>query len=351
MSQLATTAHNHDARFTELTVLARRQDAVCIEGGAKFHNADDGVSLKSAGSQAEAAAQGVFPGGLYRNSCNMVMIRTDTPPTGNLECDVVGNLFGTVVGTVPYPPGFICGLGLSYVSATQVQVADGSARDSTNMWNLDVAGGPLTADITVVGATGGLDTGAEAPATWYAVHVIGDSTGVNPVAALLSVSETAPTLPAGYDIFRRVGWVRNGFGGNFLNFRQVCDGKCRTYWYDEHRLFSGLLALINGSATNWTTVSLAHLVPPTSQTAHYQLEFNGVVIGNDVGIRPTGSTVTSRVFAPINIQQFFPNPPTIFNEFRWQSTGFVGDNSSIDYQMENGAGQLDIYVYGYVDSL
>ena len=79
----------------------------------------------------------------------------------------------------------------------------------------------LTADITASGANG-LDTGAEAASTWYAVHVITNNDGSS-VASLFSLSDTAPTLPGGFTKFRRVGWVRNNASSNFLGFEKIGD--------------------------------------------------------------------------------------------------------------------------------
>jgi hypothetical protein len=74
----------------------------------------------------------------------------------------------------------------------------------------------VAADITTSGANG-RDTGPDANGKWY-IHVI-----YNPATAtragLLSLSRTAPTLPAGYTHWARVGMVSN-IAGDFWNFRQ-----------------------------------------------------------------------------------------------------------------------------------
>lgn len=73
-----------------------------------------------------------------------------------------------------------------------------------------------SANITVSGA-GGLDTGAEATATWYYLWIISNGSDV---AAMLSTSATAPTMPSGYDYKTRIGGVYNEAGGDFWNFVQ-----------------------------------------------------------------------------------------------------------------------------------
>lgn len=52
----------------------------------------------------------------------------------------------------------------------------------------------------------GLDTGTIAASTWYYVFVIWNS-GTNTTAGLISLSATAPTLPAGYAYFARIGAI------------------------------------------------------------------------------------------------------------------------------------------------
>jgi hypothetical protein len=83
MSAFATKAHNHDQHITDLEVIGRRQDSILDEGGMRFWNSDEGVSLKKAQNDTEASAQGVFVGGIYYDDCGKVHIRTDA----NQDCD------------------------------------------------------------------------------------------------------------------------------------------------------------------------------------------------------------------------------------------------------------------------
>ena len=83
----------------------------------------------------------------------------------------------------------------------------------------------ITANITGTS----LDTGYRALYNWYYVYVIWNPTN-NRLDVRLSLSETAPTLPAGYTFARRVSAVYYGrnYGdsyttGNFRQFSQVDD--------------------------------------------------------------------------------------------------------------------------------
>src|SRR3990167_8919241 len=116
-----------------------------------------------------------------------------------------------------------------------LQLANGADRGKVTITFKYLGVGPVivgsgvdvtyTADLAVAGVNG-LDTGAEAGSTWYYVYIIvgeiapevNDTanalqppmrrTGAS-VASLLSASATAPTLPPGFNRFRRVGAVRN----------------------------------------------------------------------------------------------------------------------------------------------
>jgi len=99
-------------------------------------------------------------------------------------------------------------------------------------------GGIVTINITASGVNG-LDTGAEAADTWYAVLLIGDSNNVNPIAGLLVAEANFPgsiTFPAGYDKAGLLGWTRNGSASSLLAGLQVDD---MWRYYDEHVVSTG----------------------------------------------------------------------------------------------------------------
>ena len=85
------------------------------------------------------------------------------------------------------------------VTADEIVVEDaGNTYKTLRAVNLTIAG-------TASGAANGLDTGALAISSWYSVWVIWN--GVT-TAGLLSLSATAPTLPAGYTHKARIGWIQ-----------------------------------------------------------------------------------------------------------------------------------------------
>lgn len=152
--------------------------------------------------------------------------------------------------------------------------------DLLSVQGVSLAAVNLTADITVSGANG-IDAGAAANNTWYAVHVITNADGTL-VASLLSLSASAPTLPAGYTKFRRVGWARRAVG-TFLLFQQFGDW---VTWTDPTALTQ--LNLATGTA------SFASFgVPPSCKLANFQFSaaYAGIVGNNGIFAKVTGTSM------------------------------------------------------------
>ncbi len=114
----------------------------------------------------------------------------------------------------------------------------------------------LTVDITTSGANG-LDAGSEAGTTAYYVWAIHNST-TDTVAGLLSTSATSPTMPAGYDSKRLIGYCYNDASSNLVDFYQFNDD---FFWGVQ------ITELTNGSATSWTSVAHGYGVPSIAKIA------------------------------------------------------------------------------------
>ena len=137
-------------------------------------------------------------------------------------------------------------------------------------------------DLTAAGANG-LDTGTEANSTWYYLWLI--SNGLFNVRGLLSLSATAPTLPAGYPYKLRIGAVRNDSSGNLIPF-----------WQDGRRVQTAAQVLLNSAAPavadTYELVSvdaagiLATLVPPIARQARGSF---GVNVPGQLGLAVAGS--------------------------------------------------------------
>lgn len=68
---------------------------------------------------------------------------------------------------------------------------------------------------TGTSGAGGLDAGVIQVNTFYARYLIYNNT-THTLSGLLSLSATAPTLPAGYTFFNRLGWLKTDSGGNLV---------------------------------------------------------------------------------------------------------------------------------------
>lgn len=233
------------------------------------------------------------------------------------------------------PSLYIDGLGIApAATTTTLTLSAGAARNSTNLNDI-VLSTAVTINAATVGANG-IDTGALAASTFYYVYVIGSSLSANPEididiqvstlaagttilngtvitegqvtpqptwtvqnnkqpAGLISLSATAPTLPLGYDMFRRVGAVLTSAGSVFLPFLQddTAGGTNRTMWYE-----TPISVLAAAAAAAMTAQSLAVAVPvvalagkATQVTLQADLLPNAAA--NFVQLRATGSAAAA----------------------------------------------------------
>ena len=153
----------------------------------------------------------------------------------------------------PAEPGGVLGsyknLKIVRTSVTQVTVtADELILEDTDNVKAAVRAVSQVAAITTSGA-GGLDTGAEGN-VWYYIWIIRKSSD-GTVAALLSASATAPTMPSGYDQKAVVGAVKNT-AGDFENFWQ-------TGRYAEYEARAQILN--SGGAGSFTDLDVSGSIP------------------------------------------------------------------------------------------
>ena len=240
---------------------------------------------------------------------------------------------------------FMAGAARSWVSVTTVRIGRAGKicemRDSTDSADI-VFSGTLDADITISGAGGLRAALVEAANTWYAVHAIADTTGVNPVKLFLDTSHTAPVLPAGYDVFRHVFWVRNNGSSNLRKLLSTGSGNRHTVTYDEERTNVQPLAL--GAATVWTTVLFDEELPPTAMRAETMVGFNSATPNDTAQFRTKGSTVA----APPTFVRVGLAVPTAVTAFVPLNTDA---SQQIQYINSNAGALTDLYVVGYEDEL
>lgn len=168
----------------------------------------------------------------YRGS---VELATDAETIAGLSQVLATHPFGVAAAiaaalatAIKLPAGYFSGFGLlnnGGAPNTTIDVAAGSARDSTNTVDINLSStfsGILQSAGVWTAGTGQnkLDTGARANNTWYHVFAIrktSDGTG----DILFSLSPTAPTMPTGYAGFVLIESVRTDGSGNILPFVNV----------------------------------------------------------------------------------------------------------------------------------
>ena len=256
---------------------------------------------------------------------------------------------------------YISGLNISVASTTVLAIAPGQARDSSD--NIDMPVGfsnlqgntlpalqfqnympPLFLNGAVNGANG-LDSGSLIATMDYAVYLIGDSRGYNPVAAILSLTSNAyPLLPLGYDSYRLLGFIQTDGSAHFvvsstnpLNARNL-----RSFY-----LSPAVSVLSGGNATSFTAIDLSTPIPTTTARdviAYLQVVFTPLAIGDTVQFRPTGEgtpqtaglTTITGVAAGIAQTQYL------------QVIAGVGSSKpEIDYKVTVSGDSVSVLVVGY----
>ena len=201
---------------------------------------------------------------------------------------------------------YIDGLQLQYVSATTMTVTAGSCSDSTNVNDisvglaLNVAATPTGTEPVAAGTgnvlintaqngAAGLDTGTIAVSTFYAVYAIGDSYGNNPGSAMISASFTQPILPAGYNMFFRIGYIKTDGSAYILAFRQDGVTLDRWMWYDAPIATS----VTAGASATYAPVDASAGLPVTVPTmVRWYCTFTPTAASNALVLVPGTSTST-----------------------------------------------------------
>lgn len=141
---------------------------------------------------------------------------TTATATNVVAGSLKGGLRDFIAGGIMSAPG----------GGTTLTITSCASADSTNSIYMETATSytKTTASFVVGSGNGMLDTGASggAASTWYHVfQIIRPDTGV--VDFLMSLSVSAPTLPANYTKFRRIGSIKLDGAKNIIGFSQNND--------------------------------------------------------------------------------------------------------------------------------
>jgi len=133
-------------------------------------------------------------------------------------------------------------------------------RDSTDTYTLSF-NGVLTCDIVATQGPGGRDVGFLSSPVWYAVYVIGDSSGVNPTQVIASESFTGPSFASapGYDIYRLVNFFRRFSSGIVRQTHTSTGGVIRVEWNTDSNDLSFLNA---ATSSTLVPVTVNDYTPP-----------------------------------------------------------------------------------------
>lgn len=201
---------------------------------------------------------------------------------------------------------YINGLKLAYLTGTTMTVTAGRCGNSSNVNDISVGlplnvaatqtgtlpvaagSGTITINTAAHGAAG-LDTGAMANNTFYAVYAIADSNGLNDGSALISANLTSPLLPSGYDMYFRIGYIKSDGSAAILPFRQDGCGLDRWMWYDAAIATS----VTAGASATFAPVDASAGLPASTPTmVNWLCVFTPTAAADKLVLVPGTSTAT-----------------------------------------------------------
>lgn len=236
------------------------------------------------------------------------------------------------------PSLYLNGMNISILGNTTLSVAVGACRDMGNQYDIITTTATTVSNASV--GINALDSGTVAASTIYAVWAIADPTGFRPTGFTLSTSFSAPALPFGYGIVRRIGVAITDASSHFIALTQVGNNSQRNYFYD-----APLRVLNAGASTSYAAVDLSTAVPPIVTPVIFNYSYTPSTAGHSASFRATGSASTTNlpsVTAPV-VSQAQLGQVTVF-------TGVATSKAEIDY-IVLGTDALTLYVYSFADQV
>jgi hypothetical protein len=260
------------------------------------------------------------------------------------------------------PHLYISGMNISFASTTVIAIAPGQARDANDVIDMPVSfpdannninpailyqnyQQPLLVNSSVNGVNG-LDTGTIAASTQYAIYLIGDSRGYNLVAGLLSLTSNAfPTLPAGYDSYRLLGFAATDSSSHFVYSTQKPQNMVGALQYINS---PAIAVLTGGNATTFTAIDLtASSAVPTTTLPNVIVElfvtFTPVAAGDTVQFRPTGSSATAGLVTITGVAAGVAQ-----TQYIQVIAGVGASKPEIDYKVTSGSDAVTVAVASWI---
>lgn len=258
------------------------------------------------------------------------------------------------------PHLYINGLNISIASTTVLAVAPGQARDANNNIDMPVGFPNLQGNVlppvlfqnymqplfinSVVNGANGLDSGTIAASTQYAIYLIGDSRGYQPVAAVLSLTSNAfPLLPFGYDSYRLIGFIQTDGSSHFVyatHKPQNMVGALAYYLQPAVSVLSG------GNATTFTAIDLSSAIPTTTLPniiVELLVTFTPAAIGDVVQFRPTGSSATAGLVTIVGIAANVAQ-----TQYVQVIAGVGSSKPEIDYLVTSSSDSVNVSVSAWI---
>jgi hypothetical protein len=245
------------------------------------------------------------------------------------------------------PSLYANGLKVTWVSGTQLSIAAGQCRDSSNIYDINlgnflgansqIASSVSTTVSTAALGANGVDKLPLSASQWYAVYVIADPTGYNPPAVILSLNFVAPIAPYGYGLSRRIGAVKLDGASLMLKSYSLMNGSNKIVLWD-----STINVLGGTGSTTYLALSLASGIPPSSTLAILNWRMVPNVAGDNAKIRVNGSTATNNVI-------LFGSVAAVANS--GEIVAATDATQQIQYITTSALDGLTLDVAGYYDNL
>lgn len=225
---------------------------------------------------------------------------TDIAPTDDDKVMMRTSVGADARASIVQPKGYIDGLRMTWVSATQIQVSTGAAY---------VLGAKRIAELTNATTL----TPSLAASTWYHVYltVSGSTVGVEAVVTAPSANYYGCARTKSGDATRRyIGSFRTLTSSAIAKFDHEI-GSGSTISYLENINNPPFILLSAGSAVSPTSVSAAAVIPPTSKNAKLLANNNAtgqfVYLSNSTALNPLSSNAWMSLISPSNsFYTYFP---------------------------------------------
>lgn len=225
------------------------------------------------------------------------------------------NLEPVVNSRIPY----ISSIGLYSVASDEtLLVSDIKCSNSTNEIDMSVTTANAVGTTVSLLTTGlnGLDQGAAAASTVYALYVLSDAYGFNPSGFILSTNVTTPLIPTGYGAWRRVGWAFTDASSDLIDVIITGNGSDKHYQYDN-----AIAVLTAGTSASKVNIDMGAITPPKNTVVELVVAFTpnaasdtaSIYNGNSSSSLP--AVVTGQVAAVVVNDTIIRN--TAFNTSAW----------------------------------